>query len=175
MHIARCHSWRQSLRQYPRQRNPNMLAPQSGQNRLRVAEINLMPVFPTTVNVYISPLLWRFFTAECTEPLSRGRRCVLGRALIGYGLRPLASDAKVGANESPNAFAQNERSHLTANGQPPGGQSCHLELRSGLVRTKHPPGLPYCKRSNGGSSAKGKACWRVNLAYTGVSVREVTK
>jgi len=46
-----------------------MLAPQSGQTRLRIAEIKLMLVFLTTANEAIMslPLLRRSFTAECTE------------------------------------------------------------------------------------------------------------
>jgi len=46
----------QSLRQYPRQRNPIMLAPQSGKTRLRMAEIKLELLFPTTANAAIISL-----------------------------------------------------------------------------------------------------------------------
>src|SRR6266481_3168823 len=69
-HIARSHSCRQSLRQRPRHRNPIMLAPQSGQTWLRIAENKPMFLFLTTENEAIMslPFLWRFFTAECTEP-----------------------------------------------------------------------------------------------------------
>jgi len=47
-----------------------MLAPQSGQIRLRIAEIELELMFVTTANEAIMspPFLSRFFTAECTEP-----------------------------------------------------------------------------------------------------------
>jgi hypothetical protein len=47
-----------------------MLAPQSGQIRLRSAEIKLMLLFLTTANeAIISVLVAVFFiTAECTEP-----------------------------------------------------------------------------------------------------------
>jgi len=47
--IARFQSSRQSPPQYPRHRNPSMLAPQSGQTRLRIAEIKLVSMFLTTV------------------------------------------------------------------------------------------------------------------------------
>ena len=69
-HIARSHSRRQLLRQRPRHRNPSMLAPQSGQTRLRRAEIKRMLVFLTTIYEAIVslPFLRRLFTAECTEP-----------------------------------------------------------------------------------------------------------
>jgi hypothetical protein len=47
-----------------------MLAPQSGQTRLRIAEIKLMLMFLATVNEAIMslPFLRRFFAAEYTEP-----------------------------------------------------------------------------------------------------------
>jgi hypothetical protein len=44
------------LRQYPRQRNRIILAPQSGQTKLRIAEIKLMLVLPTTANAAILSL-----------------------------------------------------------------------------------------------------------------------
>jgi hypothetical protein len=66
-----------------------MLAPQSGQMRLRIAEIKLMLVFLTTANEAIMslPFLRRFFTAECKN-LKRGRaagRFEEGASWIGRG------------------------------------------------------------------------------------------
>ena len=56
------------LRPYPKQRNPIMPAPQSGQTKLRIAEIKIMPVLQRgQTQPYSLSLLWRF-PAECTEP-----------------------------------------------------------------------------------------------------------
>jgi len=47
-----------------------MPAPQSGQTRLRIAEIKLMSVFLTTANeaILFFPFFRRFFSAESTGP-----------------------------------------------------------------------------------------------------------
>jgi hypothetical protein len=47
-----------------------MLAPQSGQIRLRIAEMKLEVVFVTTASeaIMFLPFWRRFFAAGCTEP-----------------------------------------------------------------------------------------------------------
>jgi hypothetical protein len=71
--IARSQSCRQSLRQYPRHRNSIMLAPQSGQTRLRIAEIKLESVYVTTASEAIMSLpVVALLHRRCTEPLSAG-------------------------------------------------------------------------------------------------------
>jgi len=57
-----------------------MLAPQSGQTRLRIAEIKLMLVFLTTANEAIMslPFLRRFFTARMHRTLSAGPQARFG-------------------------------------------------------------------------------------------------
>jgi len=47
-----------------------MLAPQSGQTKLRIVEIKLMLLVPTSTNeaITVSPFVAAVFTAECIEP-----------------------------------------------------------------------------------------------------------
>jgi hypothetical protein len=80
-YIARSHSSRQSLRQYPRQRNPIMLAPQSGQIRLRIAEIKLELVFVSRANEAIMSLpVVAVLHRRMHRTFSADRRSVLGSA-----------------------------------------------------------------------------------------------
>jgi hypothetical protein len=77
--IARSQSCRQSLRQYPRHRNSIMLAPQSGQTRLRIAEIKLESVFVTTASEAIMSLpVVALLHRRCTEPSSAGPQARFG-------------------------------------------------------------------------------------------------
>jgi hypothetical protein len=83
-HIARSQSWRQSLRQYPRHRNTIMLAPQSGQTRLRIAEIKLMLLFPATANEAIMFLpVMAVLHRRIAQNLQRG---AAGAFLVGRSL-----------------------------------------------------------------------------------------
>jgi|GEM_PF-4506463 len=67
-----------------------MLAPQSGQTKLRIAEIKLELVFVTTTCEAIMPsLLWRFFTAECTEPSAGPPDAFCGGRSVNLALPPL--------------------------------------------------------------------------------------
>ena len=106
-----------------------MPAPQSGQTRLRIAEIKLVLVFLTTANEAIMslPFLRRFFTADA-QNLKRGAAGAFEEGAQGQGLRPLASDSNVRATELPNALLGKERSQLTGNIELPCSQSSHLEL-----------------------------------------------
>jgi|HubBroStandDraft_6_1064221.scaffolds.fasta_scaffold247107_2 hypothetical protein len=65
-----------------------MPAPQSGQTKLRIAEIKFMLVFLTTVTEAIMPLLFlrRFFTAEAQKPKRGAAGAFLGRARSRQGL-----------------------------------------------------------------------------------------
>ena len=74
-----------------KKRGPSLFDPaQSGQTKLRIAEIKLELVFVTTTCEAIMPsLLWRFFTAECTETKRGAARRVLRRSLSELGPAPL--------------------------------------------------------------------------------------
>jgi hypothetical protein len=159
-HIARCQSSRQSLRQYPRQRNSIMLDPQSGQTRLRIAEIKLELAVVTTASEAIMSLpvvavlhrrMHRTLSAGPQEPFADGARLDRG---CGPSLRIQR------ATESPNAL------HGTSDGgntAPPCSQSSHLEVhgltkRGGLVCTKHFFRLPYRKRCEWKFECRGEGC-----------------
>jgi hypothetical protein len=70
------------LRPYPRQRNPIMPAPQSGQTKLRIAEIKLMPVLQRrqTQPYYLSlpRRMHRTLSAEPQERFLGGRSLETG-------------------------------------------------------------------------------------------------
>jgi hypothetical protein len=83
-----------------------MLAPQSGQTKLRIAEIKLELVFVTTASEAIMSLpAVGVLHRRMHRNLKHGAAGAFwGRALGGQGLRPLASDSNVRATESPNAL-----------------------------------------------------------------------
>ena len=80
-----------------------MLAPQSGQTRLRIAEIKLVLVFLTAANeaIIFSPFCGGL-SRRMPRTLSAGPQERIGRALT-RGLRLRASDSNVRATVSPNA------------------------------------------------------------------------
>jgi hypothetical protein len=95
-----------------------MLAPHSGQTRLRIAEIKLMLVFLTTANETMMALPFlaailrrRMHRTLRVGPLARfgGRR--------GQGLRPLAPDSHLRATASPKADDDNKSCSELGSGQ----------------------------------------------------------
>ena len=81
-----------------------MLAPQSGQTKLRTAEIKLMLVFPNATNEAIIPLPFRwFFTAEMHRTINGDRRRGSGRAPVEGAAAPRFGFTS-SATELPNAL-----------------------------------------------------------------------
>jgi len=119
-----------------------MLAPQSGQTRLRIAEIKLILRFLTTANKAIMPLPALVAPHHrMHRTLSAGPQTRFGQGARWIGLRPLASDSNMGATVSPNALlGRNARSSLEIFSRRVIIQGIRLDL-------------PCCTSSNGNSSA----------------------
>src|SRR5438105_6387293 len=104
-----------------------MPAPQSGQTRLRIAEIKVMLAFLTTAKQAIMSLP---FCGSSSPPNAQNlKRRVAGAFWEGahlIGLRPLASYSNLRATASPNA----SRQRTLGNIELPSSQSSHLELQS---------------------------------------------
>src|SRR4051812_4178057 len=81
-----------------------MLAPQSGQTRLRIAEINPMLVLLTeAVEVIVVSPFCDGSLSQLHENSCEGSQAQFGRAPVGQRPRPHALDSNLRANVSPNA------------------------------------------------------------------------
>jgi hypothetical protein len=107
-----------------------MLAPQSGQTRLRIAETKLMLVFLTTANEAIMSLP---FCGASSPPNAQNLKRGAAGAFWGGRLWTGAAAPRFGFKSESNCvakcFDRNERSGLTGNIEPPFSQSSRLELQ----------------------------------------------
>lgn len=88
-----------------------MLAPQSGQIRLRMAEIKFELVFMATASEAIMSLPVVAVLHRRMHNTVSGAASAFGEGARLTGLRPLASDSNVKASESPNAWQVLQRSN----------------------------------------------------------------